>query len=54
MQIQNTTYTNKFQSIKAKRNTAGNNISFRGLKHPETKSMFVFDLDGTLATATTE
>lgn len=54
MQIQNTRYFNKFQNITNKRNITNNNVSFRGLKHPKTKSMFVFDLDGTLATATTE
>lgn len=53
MRIQNTTCLRVNQQI-AKRKNINNNISFSGLKTPETKSMFVFDLDGTLATATSE
>lgn len=54
MQITQITQLNNIQNITNKRNLAKRNISFEGLKVPNTKSMFVFDLDGTLATATTE
>ncbi len=54
MQITQITQLNNIQNITNKRNLTNRNISFEGLKVPNTKSMFVFDLDGTLATATTE
>lgn len=43
---------NTYQEISNKTNLKPNNTSFKGLKTPKLKSMFVFDLDGTLATAT--
>ena len=54
MQIIPINALNKSQNVSNKRNIASRNITFKGLKTPKTKSMFVFDLDGTLATATTE
>lgn len=43
---------NTYSKISDKTNLKLNNSSFKGLKTPNLKSMFVFDLDGTLATAT--
>ena len=54
MQISQIILLNNSQSVCNKRNIASKNIAFEGLKIPKSKSMFVFDLDGTLATATAE
>ena len=54
MQISQISALNRPQNVSNKRNIASRSITFEGLKTPKTKSMFVFDLDGTLATATTE
>jgi len=48
----NNIYLNTYQNISYNTNIKSNNIPFTGLKTPDLKSMFVFDLDGTLATAT--
>jgi len=54
MQISQITFLNKIQGIKNKKDIIKRDIFFEGLNTPKIKSMFVFDLDGTLATATNE
>jgi len=48
----NNIYLNTYQNIPHNTNIKSNNIPFTGLKTTDLKSMFVFDLDGTLAAAT--